>query len=151
MIISGVIARPQSSLIPMFLASHFPAGSGERGGSAEAPPTQAVSLVSCCCEAVHSGLAAFCPGSHLLTAGPLRSHHYFCCVVKGLLLGFHIVLQWPPRPYRFQQCLLATLGQQKQLLWVVPLTLANTATQVVIAGSLVGEFTMCRYLTYISI
>lgn len=149
MIISVVIARPQSSLIPMFLACHFPAGSGESGGSAKAAPTQAVS-VSCCCESVLPGLADCCPGSHLLTAGPLRSHH-FCWVVKGLLLGFHIVLQWPPRPHRFQQCLLATLGQQKQLSWVVPLTLANTATQVVKAASLVGEFTMCRYLTYISI
>lgn len=145
-----VVARLQSSLIPMFLASHFPAGSGESGGSAKAAPTPAVS-VSCCCEAVLPGLADFRPGSHLRTAGPLRSHHYFCWMVKGLLLGFHIVLQWPPRPYRFQQCLLATLGQQKQLPWVVPLTLANTATHVVKAASLVGEFTMCRCLTHISI
>lgn len=80
---------------PLVPSLSFPAESGE---SAQEHVALRRCSFSCFCDAALHGLAAFCPGSHLPTAGPQlapRSHHYLCCVVKGLLLGFHDSHQGP--------------------------------------------------------
>lgn len=111
-----------------------------RGGErAKAPPALRRCSFSYCCDSPLL-LGCICAGSDLLTAGPQEPS--LCLVVMGLLLGFHMNSEQPPRPCSFPPSLLTMLWQQKPWWGIFLLILENVATQIATATPIDCEFPM---------